>query len=86
MRKWPLFAGGGPFPFLAALFLILRLIGELRAQQEERRDDGDELFILLDEISVFSCRGVKNEIRLTEEVCTILGYALFSNWPRMCKL
>jgi hypothetical protein len=33
-----------------------------------RGTEPDELYILLDEISVFSCRGVKNEIKLTEEV------------------
>ncbi|KAI3422473.1 hypothetical protein GPALN_012981 [Globodera pallida] len=48
-------------------------------QTEERQppttpeEGGDELFILLDEISVFSCKGVKNDIKLTEEDVQIVN-------------
>jgi hypothetical protein len=61
------------FPLLLAI-LIFQLQRPIccRAQQqteeEKKSADGDDLYILLDEISVFSCRGVKNEIKLTEEV------------------
>ena len=57
--------------FLAILLLSSLLQTSIFAQQpgeEERAADENELYILLDEISVFSCRGVKNEIKLTEEV------------------
>uniref|UniRef100_A0A914Y6T3 Uncharacterized protein n=1 Tax=Panagrolaimus superbus TaxID=310955 RepID=A0A914Y6T3_9BILA len=33
----------------------------------------DDLFILLDEISVFGCRGVQNEVRLREEDVNIVN-------------
>jgi hypothetical protein len=36
-------------------------------------DNSDDLFILLEEISVFSCRGVKNEIKLTEDDVNIIN-------------
>ncbi|KAL7073313.1 hypothetical protein ACQ4LE_007362 [Meloidogyne hapla] len=38
----------------------------------EENNNGD-LYILLDEISVFSCRGIKNEIKLTEEDVQIVN-------------
>jgi hypothetical protein len=61
-----------PFPFLLAIliFQLQRPICQAQQQTEEEKKsaDGDDLYILLDEISVFSCRGVKNEIKLTEEV------------------
>uniref|UniRef100_A0A915NWA5 Uncharacterized protein n=1 Tax=Meloidogyne floridensis TaxID=298350 RepID=A0A915NWA5_9BILA len=46
-----------------------RLIeGSRTATSNNNLEDNGDLFILLDEISVFSCRGIKNEIKLTEEV------------------
>uniref|UniRef100_A0A915CW86 Uncharacterized protein n=1 Tax=Ditylenchus dipsaci TaxID=166011 RepID=A0A915CW86_9BILA len=36
-------------------------------EQRRTAPSDDDLYILLDEISVFSCRGVKNEIKLTED-------------------
>ncbi|KAF7638429.1 hypothetical protein Mgra_00002107 [Meloidogyne graminicola] len=39
----------------------------------EDNNNGDLLYILLDEISVFSCKGIKNEIKLTEEDVQIIN-------------
>jgi hypothetical protein len=36
-------------------------------------DTSNDLYILLDEVSVFSCRGVKNQIKLTEEDVNIVN-------------
>ncbi|CAJ0960474.1 unnamed protein product, partial [Mesorhabditis belari] len=33
----------------------------------------DDLFILIDEVSVYSCRGVKNEIKISEEDINIIN-------------
>lgn len=71
-------------PVLLLLLPLLLLAQQEDGQRRPAEDDGDELYILLDEISVFSCRGgilkklknpnllasfsVKNEIKLTEDV------------------
>ncbi|KAL3083320.1 hypothetical protein niasHS_011122 [Heterodera schachtii] len=69
------------FSFLPLLLLLNHslLTYQQRTEEEGERHsdtfekDGDELFILLDEISVFSCRGVKNELKLTEEDVQIVN-------------
>nr|CAD2148998.1 unnamed protein product [Meloidogyne enterolobii] len=51
-----------------------RLIeGSRTATSNNNLEDNGDLFILLDEISVFSCRGIKNEIKLTEEDVQIVN-------------
>ncbi|CAK5073144.1 unnamed protein product [Meloidogyne enterolobii] len=72
------------FPLIFFFFIILIPISQQQTENwdQQRRliegsrtttsnnnlEDNGDLFILLDEISVFSCRGIKNEIKLTEEV------------------
>ncbi|VDM96268.1 unnamed protein product [Thelazia callipaeda] len=45
------------------------------AQQlyETDNDNKDDLYILIDEISVYTCRGVKNEIKVTEDDINIVN-------------
>uniref|UniRef100_A0A914LJE9 Uncharacterized protein n=1 Tax=Meloidogyne incognita TaxID=6306 RepID=A0A914LJE9_MELIC len=77
------------FPLIYFFFIILipisqqqtenwdqqrRLIeGSRTAASNNNLEDNGDLFILLDEISVFSCRGIKNEIKLTEEDVQIVN-------------
>uniref|UniRef100_A0A0R3RVD6 Uncharacterized protein n=1 Tax=Elaeophora elaphi TaxID=1147741 RepID=A0A0R3RVD6_9BILA len=42
-------------------------------QQQTNVDDDDNLYILIDEINVYTCRGVKNEIKLTEDDIDIVN-------------
>ncbi|EFO21001.1 hypothetical protein LOAG_07490 [Loa loa] len=50
----------------AVLYVILTTV--VHSQQRQTNiDDDDNLYILIDEISVYTCRGAKNEIKLTED-------------------
>ncbi|CAK5023613.1 unnamed protein product [Meloidogyne enterolobii] len=77
------------FPLIFFFFIILIPISQQQTENwdQQRRliegsrtttsnnnlEDNGDLFILLDEISVFSCRGIKNEIKLTEEDVQIVN-------------
>lgn len=54
------------------LFLAIGLVWIVVLTPRVKADD-NELYILLDEISVFSCRGVKNEVRLGENDINIIN-------------
>ncbi|KHN82958.1 hypothetical protein Tcan_14243 [Toxocara canis] len=51
--------------FLCLVFLV--------ASPYAHVDNADDLYILIDEISIYSCRGVKNEIHLAEEDVSIVN-------------
>ncbi|KAI6190109.1 hypothetical protein M3Y97_00081300 [Aphelenchoides bicaudatus] len=53
--------------------LVALLIAYAEPSQARKQHESNDLYILLDEISVFSCRGVKNEIKLTEEDVNIVN-------------
>jgi len=55
------------FYIFALSFLISNLVDGRKAAES------NDLYILLDEVSVFSCRGVKNEIKLTEDDVNIVN-------------
>jgi hypothetical protein len=50
------------------VFIILAQLSQAR-----KPDTSNDLYILLDEISVFSCRGVKNQIKITEDDVNIVN-------------
>ncbi|KAE9553826.1 hypothetical protein FO519_002956 [Halicephalobus sp. NKZ332] len=52
-------------------FLLLGLLWVLISIQKSRAND--DLYILIDEISVFSCKGIKNQIRLGENDVNIVN-------------
>ncbi|KAI1720912.1 hypothetical protein DdX_05162 [Ditylenchus destructor] len=71
-------------PLLSTLLILSNVLSVASAQEATSPEEGtgiprrtapsdDDLYILLDEISVFSCRGVKNEIKLTEEDVNVVN-------------
>uniref|UniRef100_A0A0N4ZZW4 Uncharacterized protein n=1 Tax=Parastrongyloides trichosuri TaxID=131310 RepID=A0A0N4ZZW4_PARTI len=52
---------------------ILLISCERKGRGRRNKDNGDDLYILLDEISVFSCRGVKNQIKIEENDVNIVN-------------
>ncbi|VDK62035.1 unnamed protein product [Anisakis simplex] len=59
----------------ASVCILLYSIGVIASSPDnvELDESSDELYILLDEISIYSCRGVKNEIKLSEEDVNIVN-------------
>ncbi|VBB34035.1 unnamed protein product, partial [Acanthocheilonema viteae] len=58
------------------LCTILTIVRPQQQQQQQRQsnlNDNDNLYILIDEISVYTCRGAKNEIKLTEDDINIVN-------------
>uniref|UniRef100_A0A914EQL9 Uncharacterized protein n=1 Tax=Acrobeloides nanus TaxID=290746 RepID=A0A914EQL9_9BILA len=53
------------------LFIFIVIFEALCSRAQ--RPHNDDLYILIDEISVFSCRGVKNDIKLTEDDVNIVN-------------
>uniref|UniRef100_A0AC35U9D8 ADAM_spacer1 domain-containing protein n=1 Tax=Rhabditophanes sp. KR3021 TaxID=114890 RepID=A0AC35U9D8_9BILA len=58
----------------SVVVLALLVVGSTLVQGKKKGgDNGDDLYILLEEISVFACRGVKNEIKIAEEDVNIVN-------------
>ncbi|VDK74246.1 unnamed protein product [Litomosoides sigmodontis] len=56
----------------AVLYSTLTIIHS-QQQRKINLSDDDNLYILIDEINVYTCRGVKNEIKLTEDDINIVN-------------
>lgn len=75
MPKWRIGMDFANFAtFLPLIFLLISQInGQIENGATPSGLEEDELYILLDDISVYSCRGVHNEINLTEEDVQIVN-------------
>ncbi|CAG9535816.1 unnamed protein product [Cercopithifilaria johnstoni] len=55
------------------LHATLTIVHSQQQQQQTNLKNDDNLYILIDEINVYTCRGAKNEIKLTEDDINIVN-------------